>query len=280
MNFLAQLITWINIPVNVLARFLLAPVTVLPGWLSNTIISAVTGVILLIIFKHTSDQKAISLVRNSIKANMLALKLFKDSMSVTLKSQGQIFKGAMLLLVYAAIPMLIMIIPVSLLLAQMSLWYQARPLLPGEDALVTMQLSTAADLSMPDVNLAQTAVADVTTGPVKVLSKHQIYWQIKARENGLHLLTFKLGQQTFEKELVVGDNFMRVSIQRPGRNWGNIMLHPLEKPFPPGSTVQSVSIDYPNRPSKTCGTDWWLAYFFIASMVFALIFKPFFKVKI
>jgi len=30
----------------------------------------------------------------------------------------------------------------------------------------------------------------------------------------------------------------------------------------------------------TSGSDWWIAYFFIASMVFALMAKPFLKVKI
>ena len=48
----------------------------------------------MIIFKYTSNQKAIGRVRDHIKANMLALKLFKDDMSVTFKSQGRVFGGA------------------------------------------------------------------------------------------------------------------------------------------------------------------------------------------
>jgi hypothetical protein len=52
-------------------------------------------------------------------------------------------------------------------------------------------------------------------------------------------------------------------------------MHPAEEPFAPDSIVQSVTIDYPDRLSRTSGTDWWLIYFFIASMVFAFISKPF-----
>ena len=112
MDFFAQIITWINVLTNTLGRFVLAPVGFLPGWLSNTIISAVTGIALLIIFKYTSNQNAIGKVRDGIKANLLALWLFKDSIIVTLQSQGRVFKGAFLLLFHALRPMLVMIIPV------------------------------------------------------------------------------------------------------------------------------------------------------------------------
>jgi len=280
MNLLAQIITWINVLTNTLGRFLLAPIGVLPGWLSNTIVSAVTGVVLLIIFKYTSNQRTIGRVRDDIKANMLALKLFKDSISVTLQAQGRVFKGALLLLLHAIRPMLMMIVPVSLLLAQLGLWYQSRPLQPEEKTIVTMKLNGKIDSPWPKVSIESTPAVAVTLGPVRVFNKRQICWEIKALENGYHRIIFELDQQQIEKELAVGDGFMRVSVERPGWRWSDILLHPLEKPFGPDSVVRSISIDYPQRLSRTSGTDWWLIYFFIASVLFALIFKPLLKVRI
>ncbi|MHC4293731.1 MAG: hypothetical protein ACYSTX_05490 [Planctomycetota bacterium] len=279
-DFLAQLITWINIPVNTVGKFLLAPVGVLPGWLSNTIISAVTGVFLLIIFKYTSNQKAIGRVRDDIKAHMLALKLFKDSLSVTLCAQGHVFKGAFLLLFHAVIPMLIMIVPVCLLLGQLGLWYQSKPLSIGQEALVTIKFSSNAGDAWQNVIIEPTSVIDITAGPTRVYSKKEAYWKIKGYENGCHYIVFHIDGQRFEKELTIGDGFMRVSSQRPGWRWADILLHPQEKPFRTDSIIQSISIEYPERDAITSGTDFWLVYFFIASMVFALIFKPFLKVKI
>jgi uncharacterized membrane protein (DUF106 family) len=127
MDVLTRIVSWLNIPMNALGEFLRLPITKLPGWLSNTVISAVVGILLLIIFKYTSNQKAIGRVRDGIKANMLALKLFKDSMAVTLRSQGQLFKGAFSLLFHAIRPMLVMIVPVLLILSQMGMWYQQCP---------------------------------------------------------------------------------------------------------------------------------------------------------
>ena len=282
MNFFAYIMTWINIPMNALGKYALALIAVLPGWLSNTIISAVTGVVLLIIFKYTSNQRAIGRVRDDIKANMLALKLFKDSIAVTLQAQGRVFRGAFLLLIHAVRPMLVMIVPVSLLLAQMGLWYQSRPLLPGEEALVTVKLNSNIETPWPIdfASIEPTPAVEVTIESVGVLSKHEIIWKIRAVEGGSHRIVFKVDEQQFEKELAIGDGFMRVSAERPGWYWSDILLHPLERPFGPDSVIQSVSINYPDRLSRTSGTGWWLIYFFVASMVFAFIFKPFLKVRI
>ncbi len=280
-GFAAQIAVWLNTVMNGLAKFLLAPmIGTLPGWLSNTIISAVTGVVLMVIFKYTSNQQAIGRVRDNIKANMLALKLFKDSMAVTLQSQGRLFQAALLLLVHAVRPMLVMIVPVSLILPQLALWYQYRPLIPGESAVVIMKLTGNADARWPTVSLQSTPAAEVTTGPVRVLSKREIYWEIKARENGIHSLVFQVDQHKVEKELAIGKGFTPVRVERPAWHWTSILYNPREKPFSPKSPVESVSITYPDRPAWTSGTDWWMAYFFIASMVFALIAKPFLKVKI
>ena len=280
MVFFAQIISWVNVLTNAFGRFFLAPIAVLPGWLSNTIISAVTGLLLLVIFKYTSNQRAIGKIKDDIKAHMLAMKLFKDSISVTLHAEVRVFKGAFLLLFHAIPPMLVMILPISLLLAQMSLWYQSRPLLIGEAAVMTVKLNDNIEGRWPTVNIEPTPVVEVTIGPVKVFSKREICWEIKALENGKHRITLDVNRRQIEKELAIGNGFMRVSSTRPACNWANILMHPAEDPFAPDSIVQSITIDYPDRLSKTSGADWWLVYFFVASMVFALILRPIMKVRI
>jgi uncharacterized membrane protein (DUF106 family) len=279
-HFLAQIIRLINIPVNAIGSFLFAPISIMPGWLSNTIISAFTGVLLLIIFKYTSNQNAIGQVRDEIKANMLALKLFKDNVSVILSSEGHVFKGAFLVLFHYIRPMLIAVVPLTLLLVQLGLWYQSRPLSSGQEALVTMEFSKNEEASWENVVIEPMSAIEVISGPVRVYSKKQLYWKIKALEGGYHLMVFRMGEQSFKKELAIGDGFMRVSVERPGWSWSNILLSPWEKPFESNIVVQSIYIDYPERSQQFLGIPWWLVYFVIASTVFAFIFKPLLKVKI
>jgi len=272
MDVLAHAVVWLNAVANALGGWLLAPIAVLPGWLSATIVSAATGVLLLLVYKYTSNQRAIKRVRSDIKANLLALKLFKDNVAVTLRAQGRLFIGAFRLLVLAVVPMLVMVVPVLLLLGQLALWYQARPLKVGEDAVVTLKLNGASDSAWPDVRLVPSDAVEIATGPVRVQSKREVCWIITARESGYHQLVFQTDGQAVEKDLAVGDGFMRVSTERPPWSWSEVLLHPAEAPFDPDSTVQSIDIDYPQRSSWTSGTDWWVYYWFVVSMIAALCF--------
>ena len=280
MDFIVLLLTGLNSVMNSVAGALFAPVAVLPGWLSITIISAVLGVLLLLIFKYTSNQKAIGSVRDAVNANLIAAWLFKDSISVTIKSQVKVFAASFKLLIYALIPMLVMIIPVSLILAQMGLWYQARPLsVSDEPVMVKLRLNESLQ-GFPLVRLEPSEVFQKTTGPVKIVTKKEVLWELKPLKIGVHELVFEIDGKKYTKQFVVGDGFMKVSLMRPGRNLGDLFLHPLEKPFTKDSPVSSIKIAYPERDSKVCGTDWWIFYFFICSMVFAFAFKPFFNVRI
>jgi hypothetical protein len=277
---LTQVVAWLNALANAAGRPLLAPVAWMPGWLSATLVAAVTGAFLLLIFKYTSNQAAIKRVRDNIDANLYALKLFKDATSVVLAAQAAMIRGAARLFVLAIVPMLVMMVPVLLLLGQLSLWYQQRPLRVGEEAVMTLTLGGQPGDPMPSVVLEPTPAAEVLTGPVRVPSQREVVWLIRAREAGSHRLSVRAGEQAVTKELAVGDGFMRISPRRPGWDWEDVLLNPAEPAFPPSSTVRSIEVAYPDRSSWTSGTDNWVIYWFAASMVAALCVKPFLNVNL
>jgi hypothetical protein len=279
-DVLARVVVWLNAAANPLGRLVLFPVALLPGWLSVTLIGAATGVLLLVAFKVTSNQRAIKRVRDDIQAHLLALKLFKDSVSVALRAQGRILWGSFRLLVLAVVPMLVMAVPVTLVLAQLSLWYQSRPLRVGEDAVVTVQLGGDAGSAMPDVRLQPTDAVETTVGPVRVPSKREVCWNVRALGGGTHRLVFLVDGQVADKELAVGDGFMRVCARRPGWSWSDALVYPAEPPFGPDSPIRSIAIDYPGRASWTCGTDWWVGTWFAVSMIAALCFRRLLRVNV
>jgi hypothetical protein len=273
MNVLAQVAAWLSAGSSALGRILLAPLGLVPGWLSATVIAALTGVLLLALFKYTSNQRAIARVRNDINAHLLALKLFKDSARVSLRAQGRVLRGAFWLFVFAIVPMLVMVVPVALVLGQLSLWYQARPLEVGEDCVITLALSGDKQAEWPAVRMKPTNAVETNVGPVRVQSKREVCWNVKAREPGNHRLIFQVGDQAAIKELAIGDGLMRVSAERPGWDWSAILLNPGEEPFRPDQPVRSIAIDYPHRSTWTTGKDWWVVYWFAVSMVAALCFR-------
>jgi hypothetical protein len=280
MDLVAQLVVWLNVVANLLGEWLLAPVAYLPGWVSVTLVSAATGVLFLIAFKYTSNQAAIKRVKNDITANLLSLKLFKESALVAVNAQGRVLLGAYWLLIFALMPMLVMMAPAVLILSQLALWYESRPLRPGDGAVVTLKLNGAAESAWPNVRLEPLDAIETTVGPVRVQSKREICWNIKARATGYQQMVFHVGDQSTEKELAIGAGFMRVSTTRPGWKWSDALLNPAERPLGPDSAIQSIEIDYPERTWWSFGSGFWVIYWFVVSMVAGLCFRRLLNVNI
>jgi uncharacterized membrane protein (DUF106 family) len=278
-NALTQIVVWLNAVANTLGR-VFAPISVLPGWLSATLVAVATGVGMLVMFKYTSNQRAIKTVRRNIRANLLAVKLFKDNMAVGLRAQINILVNAFRLLVFALVPMLVMFVPMCLLLGQLALWYQARPLRAGEETVVTVKLNGDAGSSTGAVELMPNDAIEGITGPVRIASQYEVCWALKPRTDGYHRLAFQIDGHVVEKELACGDGFMRVSARRPEWDWSQILLHPRETPFPPGAPIQSIEIEYPERSSWINGTDWWIAYWFVVSLAAGFCFRRALKVNL
>ena len=59
---LTLIVVGLNAIGNALGSVLLAPLALLPGWLSATLVAAGSGLLLLLAFKYTSNQRAIRAV--------------------------------------------------------------------------------------------------------------------------------------------------------------------------------------------------------------------------
>ena len=267
----------VNSAANTVCGLVFAPIAMVPGWLSITIISAVLGIPLFIIFKYTSNQRALTRTIDDIKASLLAVRLYRDNIAVTMKSEARLMLCSVKLFVYSLIPVLIMSVPLSLILAQMGLWYQARPLQLGDaPVVVNLKLNNASE-HWPAVTLDARPGARVVAGPVRIASRKEICWTIQPVQEGTHLLKFQVGDQQIVKQLAIGTGFMRVSTKRLGMEAADAIMHPLEEPLSASCPVASISIAYPARHSFICGTDWWLVWFCIVSMLAALLIRPFIK---
>lgn len=248
----------------------------LPPWLSLTILSGVAGILALVVFRYTSNQKAIGRALDDIKANLLVLKLYKDELRVTFQAQGRLLWAIARLQRYMLIPFFVMLGPMLLGLAQMGLRHQWRPLEQGEQALITVTCASA-DAGHPDVFLKSTPAVLVEVGPVPGGGK--LVWRVRAGEVGRHHLRFRVGDATIEKEFIVGSGFQRISAARVARDWTAQLFHPAEPMLPKACPLQSIEVAYPGVESWIYGANWWVLYFFVISMLTALMFKPLFKVR-
>lgn len=274
MSEIAAEILWrLNVAANGVGRFILAPIGWGPAWLSNAIVAAIAGVGMLLVFKHTSNQKAIGRVRDGIKADMLTLKLFKDSLAVSLVAQGRMLRGAMMLFVWALVPIAVMTIPICLLLSQMGLWYQYDPAPLGGDVIVTVALNDDDDTFLESVFLERDDSFEIVAGPMRAPAQGEVWWTIRGLQEGQHKMTFDVAGRKITKSLAFGHGPMRVSKRRPDMSLSGVLLYPAERPFNGDSVFRWIDVQYERRPGWANGADAWVITFFVVSVVFALLFK-------
>jgi uncharacterized membrane protein (DUF106 family) len=290
---LSPLLAILNPICTTIGDVVYAVLSPVPPWLGLTILSAVAGVVMLIAFRYVSNQEAIGRAKDDIKANLLALKLYKDDLRVMFQAQGRLLWAILRLQRYMLTPVLIMLLPMLLGLAQMGTRHQWRPLRTGERALIrvtgtaaeTSSLNggdrydsgTGAADSVSEIRLERSAAVEVEVGPVP--GGGAWVWRVRGGAPGRHTLQFHADGETIEKELIVGEGFSRVSAVRVGSDWATQLLHPVEGRLPHGAGIDSIEILYPGRDGWFCGATWWVLSFFVISMATALLLKPVFRVR-
>ncbi|MCO6436011.1 MAG: hypothetical protein J5J06_02870 [Phycisphaerae bacterium] len=248
----------------------------IPAWAGLVILSVIVGVVMVPLFGRLSNQAGIARAKDAIKANLLALKLYRDELHVTFRSQWRILKAIGRLQWHVLMPILILLFPMLLVLAQMGVHYQWRAVRPGEVVQVRMKVDEARLGDRPVVLKAGPGFA-VEVGPVP--GGGEMWWRLRAEEAGRCNLDFAVGPLTIRKELVVGEGIRQVSAVRPGASWTARLLHPVERPLPAKSGVEEIEVLYPANPSWIAGSNVWVVTFFVVSMAAALIAAPVFGVK-
>jgi len=254
----------------------------LSPWPAMIVISFLAGLLLLFVFRHTSNQEGIRTTKNKIKAHLLEFRLYKDSLSQPFKSLGRILLANFKYIGYALKPMLVMFIPLLLILIQLNLWFGSQPLVIGQAVLLKIKLTEGANPRQTDIQLEAPQGIAVETPALRIEDEREIDWRLGAKDQGLYTLKFRWNNEPFTKSVIVGQSRLaKIAGIKPGRSFWDQVFNPGEEPVPKNMPVKSVEITYPARRMNLFG--WrlhWLVSFFVLSIVFGFAFKGVFKVEI
>lgn len=273
-------------PINsVLGKFfdlLFFPLRSFHPWAAMVLISLLTGLLMLFIYRLTSDQTGIRKVKDKIKAGLLELRLYRDNMGVTMKAQGQILLANLRYIALNFKPLAVMIVPLVLILAQLNLWFGSEPLKVGESAILRVEIAPGTRLLDLDLALEVPPQVSVETPPLRIEELREVDWRIRAESPGVFGLTVKAGGHSVSKEVIVdGRPLQKVSALKVGRRFLDQVLYPGERPLPGNSPVRSVELTYPAQRLHLLGIrlHWIIAYLAL-SIVFGFALKRPFKVEI
>ncbi len=116
-------------------------------------ISIVIGLLMVIVFRYTSDQKAIGRAKDRLKAHLLAVRLFQDQLPVVMRAYGKILRGTGSYLRLAFTPFLIAILPITFLIIQLDRYFGWMPLQAAQTFLVEARVEDPAALNDTSLQL-------------------------------------------------------------------------------------------------------------------------------
>lgn len=274
---------------------LMAPFRHLPPLAGLVVVSLLTSIGMLLVFKRTSDQKRLAALKRQIHAALFEIRLFNDDLRAVFRAQGEMLRHNLTYLRLSFVPMLWMILPLVLVIAQLQFHYGYSGLRPGEPVLLKAQVregSTAIASAREGVvhasNRADTGAAlaappdiDVQTPAVWIPATREVIWRIAPRAPGEYELQVRVGSEQYAKSIRVSDAVVRRSPERLERGFLNQLLYPAEAPLPSGAAVTSISVGYPERAIPVFGTELhWLIVYFALSMVFAFALRKRFNVTL
>ena len=245
--------------------------------------SVLVGIVMAILFRITSNQRAIGRAADGCRAEVLAIKLFQDDLFGIFRSCGRLLKHTGARLAHSLPPMFVMIIPLVFLLSQLAMWYERSPLKTGESVVVQLEMASDQWQRVQHAELKSPIGATVEAGPLRDVSLHAIFWRIRQKEpleSGQYTqqLQWEVANETVEKRLTASDGSEQlrpVNARRAGPGWLDQILHPGEPGLPGGGPVRGIVVHYPHRETPLFGwaVPWWLT-FLIVSMVSAIAVKP------
>jgi hypothetical protein len=190
-----------------------------------------------------------------------------------LRLQSRILKATLFYFRYSLPPVLFLIAPVFLILAQLNLYFSLRPLKSGEMALVKARFASLR-VDQPDARLLEVSGGvHVDSDGVWIQSDEEVSWRIKAAGPGHHTLTVRSGNAAVQKEIVIGGKWDRVSHLRSG-SLLDVLLYPGEDPIETDTGISSIEVTYPSLELELLG--WklhWMIIFIIFSLASAFLFR-------
>jgi hypothetical protein len=243
------------------------------------LVSLVVGLLMVLLFGYTSNQKAIKVAKDQLKAHLLAVRLYQDQLPVVMKTYGRIVRGTGRYIRLAFMPLLYVIIPITLLIVQLDRYLGLMPMQPAQTFLVKVQ--TAGPDTLNDVSLQLPAEMAISAPAVHVPADNEVVWRVVAEKNGKYDINVAAGGQTFSKQVVVSRDLSRISPTRlRDRFWERIFVSG-EPALPDRSPIQSIVVTYLPRNIDFAWLEWnWIILFFVLSMVAGFIFKSVLGIEI
>jgi len=261
--------------------FLFSPFKTLdPVW-GMLFVSFATGIVMLLIFKATSDQAGIKTAKNKVRGHFLAIRLYRDDLGLMFGTVRNLLISNFLYLKKAFRPMLFLMIPVGIILLHLAGRYEKRPFQIGETTVLSLRLTE--NTSWEQLKKVEIDVPDgikLETLPVRIVQLSEISWRIRVEEQGEYWVAFKLADHVVKKKIVVNEILLPLDSKVTRSSFSTLLANTDESSLPESGPFLAIEMTYPKREFDMFGFELhWLLSFFLLSLISGFAFKRFLRVE-
>jgi len=245
------------------------------------VLSIVIGLLMIVLFGYTSDQKAIGIAKDQLKAHLLAVRLYRDQLHVVMGSYGKVLRGTGRYLKLAFKPLLYVIIPITLMIVWLDRSLGLTAIQTNTPFLMTAHVDDPQALDNISIDLPPGIEASAP--PVHISADNEVVWRLVATQEGTYDVKIAVAGQTVTKSVRVTTQLAQLSPERWRDHLWQRLFSSGESALPQNSAVESIVVDYPERniPLGVAGYEMnWIWLFFILSMIAGFIFKELLGIKV
>lgn len=259
---------------------LLAPVAAWPV-LTMILVSLVTAVWALLLFKAVTPQDKMNRVRDRLFGHIYEMGLYQDHLRVVGRIQWDLARANLRYLSLTLPYLVVLTVPMVLTLAQLDSRFSHRPLVPGEETVFSLTLSAEAAADLNSLRLTVPAGIEVSAGPVRDRATGSVAWRLAINEPGEYELVVLQGDQELMRRIVpVGEQLVSVG-ETSRQSWLHTVLYPGAPALPADSIIAAMTLKLPLRSISYFGLDMdWLVAFMVFSLLVGLGIKDVLRVSI
>ena len=260
---------------------LLLPFRDLHPLVGLTVVSVVGGILMLLVFKVTSNQEGVTAVKRRIAVGIFEIRLFNDDPRAIVRAQFDILRHTFTYLRLNMVPVLWMIVPLVLVIIQLQFHYGYRGLEPGDIALVKVTFSGDAPLDVSDVSLQMGPGLEAESPALWIPSLREADWRIAVTQSGTHEVHVRVNGEVYSKRVTVSDGVVRRTPTRPSSSFVDQLIYPVEPPLPKSAPIESITVTHADAVIGFLFWEMhWIVIFFVISIIAAFLLQKPFKVTL
>ena len=272
--------TFIGQGINKIFDLLVWPLAGMPA-MAMLILSLLTAVVGLLIFKWATPQQHLSGARDRLLGHIYEMGLYQDHLSVLARIQGSLAVANLKYLRLTFPALVALMVPMVVTVVQLESRFAHRPFAAGETTLFSVEVEEENAARIYDITLVTPTGVTVEAGPVRSLPSGSVTWRLRVDDPEAGPLQVRLdGKEVAVRIMRPTGRLPRLN-ETSGTGFLDPILSPGVAPLAAKGILSSMTLLLPERHTSYLGLDLnWLVAFCVFSLLGGLLLKDTLKVSL